>query len=324
MEKTLRKIDEIVGKINTHPEYSDRTKRESLEAMRLEAQRHSLKLETEVEKTLTKKEMDAEIQESLRRLENAWNYLCSREDLTVGTIAPLGKIIAPERQKTPGFRQENIRFAHFEDEVPPWTQVIDRVGNFLESLPYLDLHPILKAAGIHVSIVQIHPFMDGNGRCARLLQNFHLVQTGYPPIPIYSTEGDFYRELMTRVVADRYSGKSTIHTPSLDEKLFQKLIISKALAATERLRDELENRRSYSIELSEVDNPAIAISVKRMLSSFGRKRDKTELHHELKSVGRGKHQLELIGDIGQQEIQGVLERARAKYGIRYNIKVNRY
>jgi Fic family protein len=41
------------------------------------------------------------------------------------------------------------------------------------------LHPIESAAKIHKEFVFIHPFIDGNGRVARLLMNFTLLQEGY-------------------------------------------------------------------------------------------------------------------------------------------------
>jgi len=49
------------------------------------------------------------------------------------------------------------------------------------------LHPVLFAAFIHRRLVDIHPFVDGNGRTARLLMNLVLVNKGYcvvsiPPI----------------------------------------------------------------------------------------------------------------------------------------------
>ncbi len=42
-------------------------------------------------------------------------------------------------------------------------------------------HPIIKAALAHYEFVTIHPFIDGNGRTARLLMNLILLQNGYPP-----------------------------------------------------------------------------------------------------------------------------------------------
>lgn len=46
------------------------------------------------------------------------------------------------------------------------------------------LHPILLCAFAHRRLVDIHPFADGNGRCARLLMNLILVNKGYQIITI--------------------------------------------------------------------------------------------------------------------------------------------
>ncbi|WP_163854304.1 Fic family protein [Paenibacillus elgii] len=42
----------------------------------------------------------------------------------------------------------------------------------------------IKAAMVHSDFVKIHPFIDGNGRTARLLLNFELMKNGYPPIVV--------------------------------------------------------------------------------------------------------------------------------------------
>jgi len=49
------------------------------------------------------------------------------------------------------------------------------------------LHPVEFAAWLHDQFIDIHPFVDGNGRVARLLMNLALLQTGYvitiiPPV----------------------------------------------------------------------------------------------------------------------------------------------
>ena len=41
-------------------------------------------------------------------------------------------------------------------------------------------HPVGAAAILHKEFVFIHPFIDGNGRVARLLMNLQLIQEGYP------------------------------------------------------------------------------------------------------------------------------------------------
>lgn len=50
-----------------------------------------------------------------------------------------------------------------------------------------ELHPVIFAALAHKDFVFIHPFIDGNGRVARLIMNLVLLQEGYniaiiPPI----------------------------------------------------------------------------------------------------------------------------------------------
>lgn len=42
------------------------------------------------------------------------------------------------------------------------------------------LHPVVLAAEIHERIATIHPFVDGNGRTARLCMNLVLLRAGYP------------------------------------------------------------------------------------------------------------------------------------------------
>ena len=44
------------------------------------------------------------------------------------------------------------------------------------------------AAGAHFKLVDIHPFIDGNGRAARLLMNLFLIRGGFPPAVILKTE----------------------------------------------------------------------------------------------------------------------------------------
>ena len=56
-----------------------------------------------------------------------------------------------------------------------WLSSISSVGN---NLGFLDA--ILYAAVAHTWFVTIHPFIDGNGRVARLIMNLILIRYGYP------------------------------------------------------------------------------------------------------------------------------------------------
>ncbi|WP_211247103.1 Fic family protein [Conchiformibius steedae] len=51
------------------------------------------------------------------------------------------------------------------------------------------MHPVELAAEMHERLVTIHPFIDGNGRTARLVMNLILLRNGYP-ITILDSEND--------------------------------------------------------------------------------------------------------------------------------------
>ncbi len=57
-------------------------------------------------------------------------------------------------------------------------------------------HPVALAAMAHHRLVAIHPFIDGNGRTARLVMNLILMRRGYPPTVIQRTNRrQYYRVL---------------------------------------------------------------------------------------------------------------------------------
>ena len=56
-----------------------------------------------------------------------------------------------------------------------------RMQEFTASLPAMkqEFHAVKYSAMVHALFVNIHPFIDGNGRVARLLMNLALLQSGY-------------------------------------------------------------------------------------------------------------------------------------------------
>ena len=60
-----------------------------------------------------------------------------------------------------------------------------------------ELHPVELAAQAHHRLVAIHPFVDGNGRIARLVMNLVLFRYGYPPTVILRANRlQYYQVLM--------------------------------------------------------------------------------------------------------------------------------
>ena len=62
------------------------------------------------------------------------------------------------------------------------------------------------AAWVHYKIVHIHPFVDGNGRTARLLMNLILIQHGYPPAVILNVDRKKYYRALKDADREKYNG----------------------------------------------------------------------------------------------------------------------
>lgn len=84
-------------------------------------------------------------------------------------------------------------------EVP---QQMDDWGKWLNG-ESATLHPIAQAALAHHQLAAIHPFIDGNGRTARLVMNLILMRHGYPPTVIQQVN----RQQYYKVLADADRGR---------------------------------------------------------------------------------------------------------------------
>lgn len=62
----------------------------------------------------------------------------------------------------------------------------------------LEVGPLTRAILTHWGFVHIHPFMDGNGRLARLLMNYQLAGSGLPWITIRAEQRAAYFAALMR------------------------------------------------------------------------------------------------------------------------------
>ena len=84
------------------------------------------------------------------------------------------------------YREEQV-FISGADHVPPAAYLIQEKMEqmmkwYINKGP--NLHTIERGTMLHAIFVGIHPFIDGNGRTARLLLNLELMKDGYPPVII--------------------------------------------------------------------------------------------------------------------------------------------
>ena len=66
-------------------------------------------------------------------------------------------------------------------------------------------HPFELAALFSMKFVSIHPFIDGNGRCSRLLMNYILKKNNYPEINIYVKDRNNYLKAVRKANNEDYA-----------------------------------------------------------------------------------------------------------------------
>jgi len=96
------------------------------------------------------------------------------------------------------YRNENVTISGAKHIPPNHMIVSDLIQKLFAEYDrvWADYHPVVKACLLHGEFVKIHPFVDGNGRTARLLLNFELMKYGYTPIVITkSRKAEYYEAL---------------------------------------------------------------------------------------------------------------------------------
>lgn len=132
-----------------------------------------------------------------------------QEPLSEWQIKSIHRILKGIHDEEAGiYRKENVLISGAKHIPPEALQVPSQMEQFIAWYQGEGqrLHPILRAAMVHRDFVKIHPFIDGNGRTARLLLNFELMKNGYPSIVI-EKEGR----------ADYYSALDEAHTTGDNE-----------------------------------------------------------------------------------------------------------
>lgn len=84
------------------------------------------------------------------------------------------------------YRTTNVRMGGANTIPPSWEHVREDMKFFISDFNKKkdEMHPIELACWVHAEFVRIHPFIDGDGRTARLLMNYILMFYGFVPVSI--------------------------------------------------------------------------------------------------------------------------------------------
>ena len=121
----------------------------------------------------------------------------SKKKISQEIIQQIHEFVMKGILKNPGqYRTENVRITGAKINPPSYLKIVRLMDEYIQNIEKLKLQTIKKAAYIHHEFVRIHPFIDGNGRVARLLTNFYLIKKGYSPIVIQKEDRkNYYKSL---------------------------------------------------------------------------------------------------------------------------------
>ena len=117
--------------------------------------------------------------------------LAAGELFTASDVLKLHRLVygRMDAEQAGKYRETRVFLTGSRHVFPGAAEVSGLMDDFLDSLSTLKktLHPVEFAASVHKEFVYIHPFVDGNGRVARLLMNLVLLQVGHlitiiPPV----------------------------------------------------------------------------------------------------------------------------------------------
>lgn len=122
------------------------------------------------------------------------------------------------------WREQDVFISGAEHRPPKAWDVPEKMREFFKwcggDVPQ-KIHPVERAARVHADFVNIHPFIDGNGRTARLIMNLELLKAGYPLAIVPVEERFAYYDNLDRIATQGDYVPFTRQVAALVEKGFE-------------------------------------------------------------------------------------------------------
>ncbi|MEK6899239.1 MAG: Fic family protein [Nanoarchaeota archaeon] len=178
--------------------------------LNVEAVKHSIDIE--FPKNGKKSHRGKNIKEMVKNLNVATNFFAMNytgglnEEMLFDTLSIIEPSVKPVAYR--GLSDPMTRALGMQRIYPQ--NVDEQMQKFIDSNGHLFL-PIDKAFHAHFHITRIHPFRDGNGRLARLVQNGMLMKAKLPPIVIETFDRRDYIDLLNNAQRS-YEGNNNRNT----------------------------------------------------------------------------------------------------------------
>ncbi len=211
-QNLLEEVTSALAEVNKHRPFDAETKSRIATAFLPDRVTASLNIEgIAVSRRQTLAMMDAmiltdnhskaelEIFNALKADEYVVDCVESEVSLTASTIREINGLLQNQVRADAGvYRTEDVEISGASFQPPSHLDVPELVRGLVDSYHALKgkLHPLLRSVWLHASFTHIHPFVDGNGRTGRLLQDLCLMTDGYFPTGIPSAKRDDYYDAL--------------------------------------------------------------------------------------------------------------------------------
>jgi len=134
-------------------------------------------------------------------------------------LKKLHEIVTKGTLESPGlYRQQQVWIGGAAHVPPPPSEIVPRLDALFKELPAIR-EPILRSIYLHHRLASIHPFIDGNGRTARIAANLVLMSAGCPPVVLRVEDRARYYESLDEADRGRYGPFSAFVLRAVDEAL---------------------------------------------------------------------------------------------------------
>lgn len=127
---------------------------------------------------------------------NAWNFTLdlvnNKTEFNENTLKDLHEVLMGPDFNGGLYRNVDISIRGSNHTPPSHLKVYDRMKKYFDKVENYEGELIEKIAYSHLQLAKIHPFLDGNGRCNRLVLNYFLMVNGLNPIIIPRNEAKEY------------------------------------------------------------------------------------------------------------------------------------
>lgn len=128
--------------------------------------------------------------------------------LSAALLRQIHALIEDKIGETPGcYRERDVKISQAAFTPPAHGSVPSLIDDMIAIYVKDDTaHPVIRAAWLHNRFTHIHPFLDGNGRTARLLQDFALLSGKLFPTGVPSALRDDYYDALADADNDDWDG----------------------------------------------------------------------------------------------------------------------